>query len=140
MVATLGWLNVILIILLAQIYTLKKIMIATSATKSKKTKDTSIEIPWRKLYKFWRMAHPFMGLLTLVIGSYHGYLALGAIRLHTGSLVLTNLFLSAIVGGILIKSTSLKRQVRFIHQGLALLLIVTFLIHYFWPVLIPLSL
>ena len=140
MVSTLGWLNVILLILVAQIYTLKKIMIAISASESKKIKDTITVVPWRKVYKFWRMLHPFMGLLTLVIGSYHGYLALGGLRLHTGSLVLTNLFLLAIVGGILFKSISFKNRMRFIHRSLALLLIATFLIHYFWPALIPPSL
>lgn len=139
MVSTLGWLNVILLILVAQIYTLKKIMIAINTSESK-IKDIIAVVPWQKIYKFWRMLHPFMGLLTLVIGSYHGYLALGGLRLHTGSLVLTNLFLLAIVGGILFKSISLKNRMRFIHRSLALLLIATFLIHYFWPALIPPSL
>lgn len=137
MVAILGWLNVILIIVLAQIYTLKKIMIAASATRSKATASL---VSWHIVYKFWRTVHPFMGLATLVIGSYHGYLALGALRLHTGSLVLTNLFLSAIVGGLLLKSTSSKKRLRFIHRALALLLVATFLTHYFWPILIPFSL
>lgn len=41
----------------------------------------------KKLRALTRMIHKPLGLLLLIIPAFHGYMALGAFRLHTGTLV-----------------------------------------------------
>ncbi|WP_026477166.1 hypothetical protein [Alkaliphilus transvaalensis] len=122
MVDVMGWLNLLLILIMASISPLKKL-----GTKNIKA---------RKCYQKMRAIHPIMGILIIIIGLLHGYLALGTIKLHTGSLIVINLVLLALIAIIGPKVKQLRRRWRDIHKGLGFLLVVFLILHLFWRSLI----
>ncbi|HHU49670.1 MAG TPA: hypothetical protein GXZ37_08130 [Clostridiales bacterium] len=73
--------------------------------------------------------HPFIGVTLMITGFLHGYMALGSIRLHTGYLTW---FLVLVLFAIRIwGSLSKDRYWLVLHRAIALLLVVSLLLHIF---------
>lgn len=84
-----------------------------------------------KALKFLRMIHKPLGASILIIASIHGYLALGAIRLHTGVLLLLAILGTAILG---FSFFLLKKRSLFVwHRRLVTVIIFFLLLHLLFP-------
>ncbi len=127
MVDALGWLNLFLIIIMSAIYPVKKLQVSMIKRKGKEQAKK-----YTTIYKKISTLHPILGIIIIVVGVVHGFLALGEFRLHTGSLIIVNLVLMAVTAIIGPKIKGLRKKWRNLHQGLALLLFVFIVIHLFW--------
>ncbi|KAB3531549.1 hypothetical protein [Alkaliphilus serpentinus] len=116
-VSTLGWMIVSLIFLTGLIYPIKQYY-----SKSKNKKLLAI-------YKKLRIIHPLLGVTIILLGSIHGYLALGTFRLHTGTIVLAILVIMAIIPISGQKIQKLKRHWRPYHRYLSIILWISIIIH-----------
>lgn len=122
MFSFLGWLNVVLLGIIIAPYILVFIN-----KKFIKTKHSS----FRALLKFLKKLHKPLGLLLLILALVHGYLALGRIALHTGSVLFVTIFIAASLGGSFYK---LKKRPLFTwHKRMAFIVIVFLLLHIFYP-------
>ncbi len=124
MVGTMGWVNLVLIVIMGLIYPLK---MAYQRNKDKKVLE---------LYKRARIFHPVLGFVIIGIGLTHGYLALGALRLHTGSLVLLALIAMATIALIGPRMKALRKSWRTIHRYAGGVLWAFLLLHLFYRSLI----
>lgn len=86
--ALLGWLNVILVAILLSPFILTRLNRSFIKTKNPTFQST---------VKFLRKLHKPLGAALLLVTLIHGWMALGGLRLHTGTL----LFLSFLVAGLL---------------------------------------
>ncbi|WP_425538691.1 hypothetical protein [Microaceticoccus formicicus] len=78
-----------------------------------------------------RRLHKPLGVLFLAAALYHGYLILGRITLHTGTVLYSILILTAVFGGGYYRtknSNFLK-----LHRLFAASALVMFLVHFFYP-------
>lgn len=118
----LGYISVVLVVLLTAPYWLRIINGWTFKTKDKR---------FFNLIKFLRKLHKPMGIALAVIPLWHGYLALGSIRLHTGLLAYSAFFLTVSLGiwFYLKKGKSIFK----IHKSLALLAVLLLIVHLLWP-------
>ena len=90
MYAFLGWLNIGLIAVMTAPYWLRFLNTHTLRLKG----------GWYgKLIKALRAVHRPLGVVVLIIAIYHGYLALGSLRLHTGTIAGVLLLITATLGG-----------------------------------------
>lgn len=119
----LGWLNVILVLLMGSIFPIKERM---------KTNKKLIPV-----YRKARVIHPITGVAMIVIGLIHGTMALGRIRLHSGTLILIVLVLMALVAFAGPRVKALKKNWRLIHRMLGLLVFVLVLAHLIVPWWLP---
>jgi hypothetical protein len=71
--------------------------------------------------------HPFLGLSLLVSALLHGYIALGAIRLHTGTVLWTGILIQVMLG-IAVKKTK-KPILLKVHRVVGLLPVILVLAH-----------
>jgi len=124
MVEVLGWLNIGLIILMGTIYPIKKIYL--------KNKSHGVFSIYRKT----RLLHPILGLIIVVIGLTHGYLALGTLRLHTGSLLVTTIIVMGCVTSLGRKQLLFKKSWIKIHRSLVPILFIFIILHIFFRSLI----
>ena len=85
----LGYMSIALIVLLTAPYWLRTLNGWTIKTKDKR---------FFNLLKFLRKLHKPLGIALALIAFCHGYLALGALRLHTGVLAYAGFILTAAVG------------------------------------------
>lgn len=85
----LGWLNVGLIATMTAPYWLREL--------NKRTINLRGGY-YAKLIKILRVIHKPLGLLIIIVAPIHGYLALGGLRLHTGSLVFAFVLLTGMLG------------------------------------------
>ena len=85
MVDALGWLNIGLIALMFALFPIKR-----SYLKYRKSS-------YLKVYRKVRVFHPLLGLIIIIIGLVHGFLALGTIKLHTGTLVLISIITMGLI-------------------------------------------
>ncbi len=90
---------------------------------------------YKKIYKILREIHPIFASVSIILGSYHGYLMLGGLRLHTGSLIIMALIfmLLTFLGG---KTKSLRTKWRKFHKVGGLVTVIAIFVHYFFPWLI----
>jgi hypothetical protein len=118
----LGWLNVGFIATMTAPYWLREINKRTLNLKGGY---------YAKLIKVLRGIHKPLGLLVILIAPVHGYLALGGLRLHTGSLVFAFVSLTGILGlsFYLTKKKSLFKW----HKVFALTIFVFLGIHLLFP-------
>ncbi|MDY0235639.1 MAG: hypothetical protein RBR71_06395 [Gudongella sp.] len=122
MYSFLGWLNVVLLGIIASPYLLNAIN-----KHFIKTKNTR----FREFLKLLRSFHKPLGIILLVIAPIHGLLALGRISLHTGSLLYLVIFITALLGWIFYK---LKKRPFFIwHKRMAFLVVAFLLLHLLFP-------
>lgn len=85
----------------------------------------------RSLVKFIRKFHKPLGIILIVTGIAHGYMALGSIRLHTGSILYISTILTGALGGSFHRT---KKKIFFIwHKRMAFLSVALLLLHYFYP-------
>lgn len=67
----------------------------------------------------------------MIIAPIHGYMALGAFKLHTGTLLYLSIIATTGLGGSFYKT---KKKVFFTwHRRMAFITVVMFLIHFFAP-------
>ncbi len=86
----LGWLFVVVLFLMLIPSILK--FIFKKSEKARKYKFL------RKVLKITTKLHKFIVLLIIILAPIHGYLALGSIKIHTGSLVYFSIILASIFG------------------------------------------
>ena len=120
MVDALGWLNLVLIIFMVLIYPLKRMYL-------KKRKPELLA-----LYKSARNYHPLLGFTIVLIGLIHGFMALGTIRLHTGTLVLFTVILMGCITTFGRKKVLFSKTWLKLHKTLIPLLFVFIIIHIFF--------
>lgn len=122
MFSFLGWLNVVLLGIIILPY-----ILVFFNKKFIKTKNPS----FRAFLKFLRKLHKPLGLLLLSLALIHGYLALGRIALHTGSLLYLAIFITALLGSSFYK---LKKKPLFTwHKRMAFIVILLLILHKFYP-------
>lgn len=122
MVSFLGWLNVTLLGLIVLPYILNLLNRKLIKTKSDEFKS---------LIKFLRKLHKPFGVILAVVALVHGYLALRAIRLHTGTVLYISMFLTVLVGGSFYKFK--KKQLFVWHKRLAVITVLLLLLHILYP-------
>ncbi len=122
MYVVLGWINVGLVSLMILPVAMQNI----NRYLLKKKKGTFVDIA-----KFFRKAHRYIGIALLVSIVAHGYLALGALRLHTGT-VLGALFLAAAIFGVTFIVTKKKWAFK-THKALTIAFTVFMLVHLIVP-------
>ncbi|MEN3008631.1 hypothetical protein [Pseudothermotoga sp.] len=89
---------------------------------------------WSKRFLFYgSKIHRFTGIALLFTGSIHGYLALGTVKLHTGSLLWLGILT---LFSIYLFRKILKRKWLSIHRWTDFIVIAMFFVHFFFPWLI----
>ncbi len=118
----LGWLNVSLLVVMTSPYWLRFLNKQFFHWKGGL---------YAKTIKVLRTVHKPVGLTILLIALVHGYLALGAFRLHTGSLLWLSILLTAIAGATFFLS---KKKPAFVwHKRLVLIVLVMLFLHLVFP-------
>lgn len=120
MVAFLGYLNVIILIIIFMPFLIKKI---------------NKYGPWKnsgnleKIAKKIQKMHKVMGGLLFTSASVHGYLALKPIRIHTGTILFSVLFIQIILGIILSKKRG--KALRKVHIFFGIIILIAVYFHLF---------
>lgn len=118
----LGWTSVIILGILILPFVLTRLNKMTLKTNNKGFFDG---------IKFLRKLHKPLGILLVAISFYHGYLVLGAIRFHTGTVLFTAILATVVLGGYFYKMK--KRDALKFHRVLSSIVIVLLFIHIFYP-------
>ncbi len=122
MYVILGWINFAALVVMTSPYWLRLINKYAFKNKSKALARAA---------KTLRAVHKPLGIALVVSVIVHGFLALGALRLHTGSIAAVMLIVTAALGG---SFYFLKKKPLLIaHRTLALLLVLFVLIHLIFP-------
>ncbi len=117
-----GWLNHLVLLIILGPYILNSLN-----RKYLKTKNKS----FLNLVKILRKIHKPLGLVLIVLGASHGYMALGGFRLHTGTLFYISILITGSLGGAFHR---LKKKILFVwHRRMALITALLFLLHFFFP-------
>lgn len=117
-----GWLIVTILLIMTAPFYLRILNKHVFHTKSE---------AFSRIVKIFRSLHKPFGLGLLLAGFVHGYLALGTIKLHTGLLLWTSLFVTASLGAAFFKS---KKKFFFTwHKRLVLLVICMVILHLLFP-------
>lgn len=124
MIKILGWIIVSLVFIMGGIYPVKLYY--------SKTKDKNL----LKAYKKLRVLHPILGIVIIILGSIHGFLALGTIRLHTGTIVLSLIIIMALISLLGQRINKFKGSWRPYHRYVSLILWIAIFIHIFYRNLI----
>lgn len=122
MYAVLGWLNIGLIAIMTAPYWLRFLNSRTLRLKGG---------GYAKTIRVLRAVHKPLGIAILILAAIHGYLALGALRLHTGTIAGTMLLITAALGGMFYYTK--KKPVFVWHKRFVAVLLVFVLIHLLFP-------
>ncbi len=118
----LGIISLILVIVITSPFWLRTLNSWTVKTKDKR---------FFNLLKFLRKLHKPLGLALAVLVIWHGTLAWGWSRLHTGHLALIGFLITVILGGAHYK---LKNKKLFkAHKLMALISVLLLVLHRLWP-------
>ena len=128
LVTSLGWINVLLIVMMGSTFPIKKLYL-----KKYKEKGKEGSLVYGKIFKISKIVHPITGVLILMIGIYHGLNAYSLFVFHTGTILLYTLFLTAIIAFVGKKT---KWQWRLIHKTLGFIIFILMIVHVFWRNLI----
>ena len=121
MYSVLGWINIsIVVLLLIPFVLLKKVKNKESVLY--KTKNVLSKV------------HRPLGALLIVIAAVHGYLALGTLALHTGTVVAVAAVLTVFLGGMFIAVK--KKQLFTAHRALGMVFVALLIIHLVLPSLL----
>lgn len=120
MYAILGWVNVGLVAVMLLPFALRVL--------SGKGKKSAAYI---KTSKFLRTLHKPLGVVLLVSAAVHGFLALGVLRLHTGTIAGALLLITVALGAVFF--TSRKKGVFAWHKTAALVFVILLLVHLIAP-------
>ena len=86
---------------------------------------------YNKILKGLRTVHKPLGAVLLVAIAVHGTLALGGLRLHTGSILGSSLFITATLG---VLFHLYKKKALFLwHKRMAAVTVLLFAVHFFFP-------
>lgn len=86
---------------------------------------------YMKTMKNFRKIHKPLGVIFVILGFIHGYLALGTFKIHSGSLLWLSLLITALLGGTFYKT---KKKTIFIwHKRMVLFTVMMLLLHLFIP-------
>lgn len=118
----LGYLNVLIVGLLILPFILNRISRYLSAEAKASMKDVT---------KFLRKLHKPLGIVFLATGLIHGYLALGGISLHTGTLLYAAVIVQAGLGGAFYRTK--KKGLFKAHRMMAFVIAGLLLLHYVAP-------
>jgi len=122
MYEVLGWLNVAFLALMTAPYWLRFLNSRFLHVKGG---------AYAQIIKVLRKVHKPLGIAILLIAVLHGYLALGALRLHTGTILWTTLFITAGFGSLFYFT---KKKPLFVwHKRLVLIALALLLLHLLYP-------
>jgi hypothetical protein len=122
MYAILGWLNVFLLVVMTAPYWLRFLNNHTLRLKGG---------AYGKTIKVLRTIHKPLGIVIVLIALVHGYLALGALRIHTGLILWLMIFITASLGASFYFT---KKKSLFVwHKRMVLVVILFLLIHRLFP-------
>ena len=122
MYAVIGWFNVAAVVVMTAPFWLRLINKHAFHNKSKAL---------ARLIKILRAVHKPLGIAILVLAIVHGILALGSLRVHTGTIAGIMLIITAVLGGSFYR---LKKRPLFIaHRTMALLFALFVLVHLIFP-------
>jgi len=117
-----GWLNIALIAVMTSPFWLRFLNDRTLHLKGG---------AYGKTIKFLRTIHKPLGVVILIIALVHGYLALGAFRLHTGLLLWLSVFITAVLG---ISFYFTRKKALFLwHRRMVLVVLFFLLVHLIFP-------
>ena len=120
-VQVLGWISIILTVIVTAPYWLRKLNGWTVKTRDKR---------FLNLIKFLRKLHKPLGVALVAISLWHGLMALGRLRLHTGLIAHVSFVITALLG---ISFWLLKDKRAFKgHKVMALVSVLLVLVHIFW--------
>ena len=122
MYAVLGWINIAALVVMTSPYWLRLINKYAFKNKSKALARGA---------KALRMAHKPLGIALVASVLAHGFLALNALRLHTGTLAAIMLIVTAALGATFYFLK--KKPMLIAHRTMALLLVLLVLIHLIFP-------
>ena len=122
MYSILGWLNALLLILMILPFILVR---ANKMIFKGKNKGL------QSITKLLRKVHKQMGLVLVVTGITHGYLALGGFILHTGTLLYLSLIATGSMGFLFYRKK--KKILLQLHRYLAALVIALLALHLIFP-------
>lgn len=120
--ALLGRLSLITLLLVITPYVLSSLNKNFFKTKNK---------TFFKVLKFFRKLHKPLGIVLIILGVSHGYMALESLSLHTGTLFYSSILITGILGGSFYR---LKKRELFIwHKRMAVVTVFLLLLHLFFP-------
>ncbi|MBN1778350.1 MAG: hypothetical protein JW811_09535 [Clostridiales bacterium] len=122
MYAVLGWLNIGFIAVMTAPYWIRFL------------NDRTLRLRgggYAKIIKVLRAVHKPLGAAILLIALVHGWLALGELRLHTGTIAGTLLLIAVSLGGLY--SLVRKRALFVWHKRFVLLLLLSVIVHLLSP-------
>lgn len=117
-----GWLSVLILLIILGPYILN-----TLNKKYLKTKNKT----FFKVVKFLRRIHKPLGIILIISGIAHGYMALGGFRLHTGTLFYVSILITGFLGGAFFRLK--KRNLFLWHKRMAAITVLLFLLHFLFP-------
>lgn len=120
--AILGWVSLGLLALLVLPFILIRINKHTVKTKHK---------AFQKVIRFLRSLHKPAGIALLLTAVWHGWLALGTIRVHTGTVLFLTVLVTATLGGAFYRLK--KKRLFSLHKIAAAITVLMFLLHFFLP-------
>ena len=118
----LGWLNIFFFVVMTSPFWIRIINDHTFHWKG---------AAYKKTIRILRKIHKPLGFVILVIAGIHGYLALGAIRLPTGSLIAIATMLTAALG--IAFYFSKKKTLFKLHRWSVLLILILVALHLLFP-------
>ncbi len=118
----LGWINIALVSVMILPFILTFINIKILHTKNSK---------FQNFIKLLRRLHKYLGAVLLIFAGVHGYLALGALRFHTGTILGIIVIITATFG-ITFKYVR-KKPLFLFHKIFAALLITLLIVHLIIP-------
>lgn len=120
--ALVGWLSVMVFAIVLAPFILNFLNRKIFKSKSK---------TFFKVLKFLRGLHKPFGIALIILGLIHGFMAMGRLRLHTGSLFYFAILITGILG---ISFYKLKKRELFAwHKRFAAIAFILFLLHFFFP-------
>ena len=122
MYVIIGWFNVAAVVIMTAPFWLRLINMHVFHNKNKAL---------ARLAKLLRTVHKPLGIAILVLAVVHGILALGALRLHTGTIAGIMLIATAALGGSFYRLK--KKPLLIAHRTLALLFALFVLVHLIFP-------
>ncbi|MDO5689102.1 MAG: hypothetical protein Q4G61_02495 [Tissierellia bacterium] len=120
--STFGWLSAGLLALLVLPFVFLRLNKLLFQSKDKR---------FFSLVKALRSIHKPAGILLIASAFYHGYLAMGTIRLHTGTVLYVTAALTVLLGAIFYNSKN--RRALSLHKFFAAIAILMLAVHLFAP-------